>query len=343
MKISNPFLMNDWPFKKFIIVIAVIQTALIASILINSVGITIPFLREFLGFIYLTFVPGIIILRILKIHEIGSIETFLFSIGLSLATLMFTGFFMNYFYPFLGIKDPISFSYLIVSITVLIIFLCGLSFIRDRGFSVPCFINIEHSISNQFMFLFSMPFFAIIAVYLMNSYQINFVLILLIGFIGLVALLVAFDKIPRILYPFAVFVISISILYQTSLISNYIWGWDINTEYNVANFVLSSHWWNYTILGSNVDSMLSVVILAPIYSLISNISLIWVFKIIYPFLLSLVPLGLFVVFQKQTNHKIAFFSCFLFISFFSFYFDLPQLARQEIAELFFCFNNYIIN
>ena len=59
----------------------------------NFIGINIPFLRDVLGFIYLTFIPGVIILRILKLHEIGSIESFLYSVGLSLATIMFTWIF----------------------------------------------------------------------------------------------------------------------------------------------------------------------------------------------------------------------------------------------------------
>jgi uncharacterized membrane protein len=74
--------------------------------------------------------------------------------------------------------------------------------------------------------------------------------------------------------------------------------------------------------------------LAPLYSIVSNMDIIWVFKIIYPFLFSLVPLGLYHVFQKQTDDKIAFFSCFFFVSLFAFYGEMLQLARQQIAELF---------
>ncbi|MGV9141460.1 MAG: DUF2206 domain-containing protein, partial [Promethearchaeota archaeon] len=44
--------------------------------------------------------------------------------------------------------------------------------------------------------------------------------------------------------------------------------------------------------------------------------------------------GLYYVFRKQTNDKIAFFSCFFFVSLFVFYGEMLQLARQQIAELF---------
>jgi uncharacterized membrane protein len=48
----------------------------------------------------------------------------------------------------------------------------------------------------------------------------------------------------------------------------------------------------------------------------------------------LVPLGLFVVVQKQMNDKIAFLAAFFVSLLFTFFTEMPSLARQEIAELF---------
>ena len=50
---------------------------------------------------------------------------------------------------------------------------------------------------------------------------------------------------------------------------------------------------------------------------------------------SLTPLGLYLIFQKQTTEKIAFMAVFFFISFDGFYTEMLQLARQQIAEYFF--------
>ncbi|MGZ4949036.1 MAG: DUF2206 domain-containing protein, partial [Halobacteriota archaeon] len=65
------------------------------------------------------------------------------------------------------------------------------------------------------------------------------------------------------------------------------------------------------------------------------ISLTWVFKAVYPLLFALVPLGLFTTVRTQRNDKIAFLSAFFVSSLFTFYGEMPALARQEIAELFF--------
>jgi uncharacterized membrane protein len=80
--------------------------------------------------------------------------------------------------------------------------------------------------------------------------------------------------------------------------------------------------------------MLSITLLAPLISIISKISLDWTFKIIYPILFSFVPLGLYIVFKKQTSEKIAFLSTFFFMSFYVFYTEMIGVGRQEIAEVF---------
>ena len=65
-----------------------------------TLGFNIPALRQIVGFIFLTFVPRILILRILRIHNVGTIESLAYSAGLNLAFVMFTGAFINFVLPF---------------------------------------------------------------------------------------------------------------------------------------------------------------------------------------------------------------------------------------------------
>lgn len=334
MQINNPFQMNDWNIRKFLTVVLATQLALWGTIGLDAIGLHIPILRQLTGFIYLTFIPGILILRILKIHKLGNIETILYTVGLSIATLMFTGLFMNTVYPFFGISRPISITHLIITISILVLILCILSYVRDKDYSNPSFIDVGEILSPPVLFLCLIPFLAIFGTYLVNLQHDNIFLMFLIIILALIAISIAFDKfIPKNLYPFAVFIIAISLLYHRSLISMYIWGWDIHGEYYLCNLVKMNGIWDSTI-PSTYGAMLSIVMVAPIFSIISNMDITWVFKIIYPMLFALVPLGLYRVFQKQTNDKIAFLSCFFFVSLFTFYGEMLALARQQIAELF---------
>ena len=334
MQLNNPLQMNDWEIVKFLKVILAIQLALWGVISLDAICLQIPIIRQLIGFIYLTFVPGILTLRILKLHKLGNIETVLYTVGLSIATLMFTGLLMNTVYPLFGISGPISTTPLIITISAVVLVLCVLSYVRDRDFSDPSFIDVGNVLSPPALFLYLLPFLAIFGTYLVNFHHNNILLMFLIVIIALIVLLIGFDKfIPKNLYPLTVFVIAISLLFHGSLISMYIWGWDIHVEYYISNLVIANPLWDSTI-SSTVNAMLSIVMLAPIFSNICSMSITWVFKIIYPLLFALVPLGLYRVFQKQTDDKIAFLSCFFFVSIGTFYCEMLTLARQQIAELF---------
>jgi uncharacterized membrane protein len=331
MKVINPLQMNDWAIRRFLKVVLAIQLAVWGVIGLDAIGLQIPLIRQFIGFIYLTFIPGILVLRSLKLHKLGNIETLLYTVGLSIATLMFTGLLMNTIYPLFGISGPISITPLIITISAVVLVLCVISYIRDKNFSDPSFIGVGDVLSPPALFLCLIPFLVIFGTYLINFHHSNILLMLLIIILALIVLLIGFDKfIPKNLYPLAVFVIAISLLFYRSLISLYIIGYDIHYEYYISNLVMMNSYWDSTIF-SPCNAMLSIVMLAPIFSDICGMSLTWVFKTIYPLLFSLVPLGLYRVFQKQTDDKIAFLAIFFFMSMYIFYSPMP---RQNIAEFY---------
>jgi len=326
--------MNDWEIKKFLKVVLVIQFAMWGTIGLDVLGLQISIVGQIISFLYLTFIPGIIILRILRLHKLNSIETLLYSVGLSIAFLMFTGLFMNTVYPLFGISRPLSTTPLIITLSVFVLILCIVSYVRDKNFSNPGVIDTRDVLSPPSLFLCLLPFLSIFGTYLVNFYQTNILLMLLIVVITLIVLLIGFNKfIPKNLYPLAVFVIALSLLFYRSLISVYISGFDIHSEYYFSNLIKMNAIWDPTD-PSITNSMLSITMLAPISSLVSGLSLTWVFKIIYPLLFSLVSVGLYRVFQKQTNGKIAFLSCFFFVSLTRFYHDIVVIPRQLIATLF---------
>jgi uncharacterized membrane protein len=332
--INNPFQINDWRIEKFLTFILAVHLAMWGFIGLDVASFQIPVLRQLIGFIYLTFIPGIVILRILKLHKLGNIETLLYIVGLSIATLMFTGFFMNTIYPFFGISRPISIIPLIITISMVVLGLCYISYKRDKDFSDPNFIEIKEILSPPLLFLCLIPFLSIFGTYMVNFHQNNIILMFLIIILAMVVVLIAFDKfISKKLYPLSVFLITISLLYHSSLISMYLWGFDIQLECYLCNLVKINSIWDPTI-PKTYNAMLSIVMLAPIFSNMCNMSITWVFKIVYPLIFALVPLGLYRVFQKQTNDKIAVLSCFFLISQSTFYTEMLALARQQIAELF---------
>jgi len=335
MKIINFIQINDIDIKSFLKIVLAIQLAILGILGLDAIGADIPILRQIIGFIYLTFIPGIIILRVLKIHKLTIIETFLYSVGLSLAFLMFGGLFINMFYPFLGIYRPISTLPLVITIGIGLLVLCILSYKCDKDFSQPTYADLGQITSKSGLFLLLIPLLSIFGTYLVNCYKDSTLLLFLIIVISLIVCVIGFTKyIPTKLYPLVIFSIAISLLYHKSLISPYVIGWDVHQELYFLETVAIASRWDPTIY-SNLNTMLSITILPAIYSHVLGMNGTWIIKIIYPLILSFVPVGLYHIYQKQTNQQVAFFSTFFFISPLIFWSEMPSLARQEIAELFY--------
>jgi len=94
--------------RNIFILLVSIQLAFFGSIALDKLGLGIPLLRQIIGFIYLTFIPGFLILKCFKINGKKIVEDVLYSVGLSLSFLMFTGVLINFLYPLVGISKPIS-------------------------------------------------------------------------------------------------------------------------------------------------------------------------------------------------------------------------------------------
>lgn len=309
-----------------------ILLALLGTIGLDAIGLGIPFLRQIIGFIFLTFIPGVLLLKVLKFHELSMIEVLLYSVGLSISFLMFTGLLMNALYPF--ISKPISTMPLAITISITVLMLCILVHKRGKGFPGLNYTGFKNILSPPVLFLCSIPVLSILGTFSVAFYANNIILLFMIVLISFTAALIAFDRfIPKKLYPLAIVAIAVALLYSTTLISMYLTGWDIHSEYYFSNLAITRSFWDPTI-PNNINAMASIVMLSPIYSSLLGMDDAWVFKIIYPLLFSLVPLGLYRVYQKLTDEKVAFLSVFFFMSFFTFFTEMTALARQEIAELF---------
>jgi len=335
---------NDWQIKKCLTVSLSLLLAIFTLIGLAALGFDIPCLRQIVGFILVTFVPGMLLLRIFKIHNISIIESLLYSVGLSLAFAMAVGVVANFALPPLGIPHPITLAPVTITFTALLLLLCFLAYVRDKDFQPVKSLHKSNEVVtkqgffstiNPFLLAILLPLLAILGTSLVNSYQNNTLLFALIFIVVIITGLVAFNKfIPPRVYPFLTVMMAIALLYQTTLISSNLVGSDIHGEYSLSSIVIENGYWDTTI-PLLVNSCLSIVILAPIYSLLLNMDIVWLFKAIYPLFFCLVPLGLFYIWRLQIKPLYAFLATLFFISMPMFTMDMAQLCRQQVSELFF--------
>ena len=336
MNIENPFTLNDWKFNNLLKFTLIIQILMIIVGIIADYSIHIPILGDLVTLIYLTYIPGILILRIMKLHKLGNSYTVLLSVGLSILSVMLIGLTINQLYPLIGIKEPITTIPLLITLTVYITILTILAYHQDKEYYSTEKSKIDFKLlkSNQFLFLSLLPLVSMIGAYVLQYYGTNIIQIILLLLICLVIMIMISQKLDEKYYSIAVFSIAISILYYSVLISNHIWGYDIFFEYQFATYVLKHGIWD-SAWPHAYNAMLSVVMFGPIYSKLSGMTLTWVLKFIYPFLFSLISLGLYKIFAKHTGSKIAFLATFFFIAYNGFSYGwMVQMARQQIAEIF---------
>lgn len=330
---------------------------LIQIVAILSAVLDIPVARQIIVFAYLTFVPGIVILYILRFRGYGIAETVLLSAGLSIAFLMFAGLLINEFYPPLGISQPISTLPLMITINIALLFLNIVSLALNKDpssdhaknlFSLASLqTHLAARLTRRKLFSVSLilclPVLSILGVLLRNnSGNISVLLLLILVISALIVLSTSsriFDSALSDLLPLIIVMIAASLVYLIPLTFTYLTGFDIHLEYYVFELTKESGQWT-SIPSAGLDesvynSLLSITILPTIFSNLLNLSEVWVFKILYPSILTLVPLGLYYIYKMHTSKMIAFLSTAFFMAGSFFYSpNMLSLLRQIIAELF---------
>ncbi|MDH5788708.1 MAG: DUF2206 domain-containing protein, partial [Candidatus Bathyarchaeota archaeon] len=329
--------LSRWKSINFLVVLLFLQLMIYFTVFLD-----VPVARQVLGLIYFTFVPGFIIVKLLKLDQSSELVTFLFSVGFSIAFLMLVGLLTNEFLFLLGILKPLSLMPLLIILNSAT--LVGGVFVQLRNDS-PYIRSVELNKKSLFaLFFLCLPILSIAGAMWVNAHENNLILLITIILIPMLLTIAIASKklLPPRLYPLCVFMVAIALLYHSTFISNYIvhFGADVSGEYFVFQTTEVNAYWNSTnpheeIVSGRVNSMLSVTILPTVYSVLLNMNPIWMFKILFPLIFSLVPLGLYQVWQAFFGRKYAFISAFLFMAQSTFYTEALGLNKQIVGELFF--------
>jgi uncharacterized membrane protein len=309
----------------------------------------VPVAKQVIGFLCLTFVPGLIIVKLLKLDELDILEMVLFSGGLGVAFVMIAGLSINELLFSFGVSQPLSAVPLMIFLNSFT--LVGGVLVYSRSEGVKIRVGQPFKMSPFALLFLFLPILSIVGAMYVNAYQNNKLLLFMIIVISLLFAFGVMSKklLPSELYPFALLMIAIAVLYHASLISNYIdpFGSDVATEYFLFRTTANNAHWSSTLPFLLNDSssiagdygrenaMLAITILPTVYSTLLKMDSTWMFKLLFPMIFAFVPLGLYQMWQKYIGKKYAFISAFLFIAQETFFSEMLGLNRQIIAELFF--------
>ena len=312
----------------FTLVIAIVFLTDLAALL------NIPYIKQIIGFLFLTLLPGLLILQILKLNKIGSTEKFVLSVGLSISFIMLFGLLINNLSLALGYETPLSTAPLLISFNIAFIILAiiGYKINKDPIFTLP---NLNLSTSEK-AFLIIPIFFPVLSIFgtrIMNTTDNNTVLMFVLFLIAAYVVSICFlnRKFPKRLYPVVIFLISTSLVLMFALRSNHIIGMDRHSEYYFFQTTLNNLYWS--IIGrSTLDACLSISLLPAIYQSILNPSEEYLYKLLVPMMISISPLIAYLLSKKHIGELYAFLASFFFMSQYMFVF--PG-GRTMVAILFF--------
>jgi uncharacterized membrane protein len=297
----------------------------------------IPTARQVIGFIYLTFIPGYALLNALGFRTKNAVETLLFSLGLDVAALMFTGLLIDVLLPVAGLTSPLSTIPLLFALNIVVLCSSVWIYLRKGNSTFR-----EVGLPKRYLLLIIVPFLSVLGALTVTIWGNNLILLVMLASVaGLAVLTTVYHR--KLSTPFlglVIFAAGIALLLHTSLVTNYLVGYDINSEFHAFQLTDSSSSWiskfsSPDIRISNGYSMLSVTIFPVVYSKVGALDGTLLFKVLYPLILGFVPLALYQIYCSKIGKIEAFLAVFLILSNLTFFDTEGFPTKQMIAELFF--------
>lgn len=156
--------------------------------------------------------------------------------------------------------------------------------------------------------------------------------LVLIGLIAGVVFLLGLGVVPREFHALAVWSISASVLLQMTLVSSHLWGWDIHFQYYVARQIAREGTWTAGV-GGGSNSLLTTTLGAATYATITGIDLVWVYKLLYPLVVSLLPVALYHIASGFGPKRLAVLAPFSLVFYYGYFKFFP--GKQIVAQFFF--------
>jgi uncharacterized membrane protein len=290
-------------------------------------------LRAVAGVALLAILPGYLLVSLLGFDARSLGRVVLYSVGASVPVVVVVSLVVNFALPAVGVAQPLSPRTLTGATSLLVGGLAVVHYGRHgtarsplRRLSMP---------AGDWLFVALLGLLPAYSVAATVSTGVN-------GYDGaLVALAVALSLVPLFLlwwrgspalYPFAIWSVAVSVLLGMTLVSGHIWGWDIHYEYHTANTILRDGYWDPSHTGAT-NSLLSITLLASVFSMVTGQELAWVYKVVYPLVASLLPVGIWYLARRQfADRSVAVLAPFVFVFYYGFFKTMPD--KQLVAELF---------
>jgi glycosyltransferase involved in cell wall biosynthesis len=299
--------------------------------LANVRGVWILQLAEL---VLLLCLPGLLVVRALR-AEPQAVRRFpVYVVCGSLAAVMIGGLLVDLAGPGLGIARPLATVPLALSISLVCVLLIAVSFIRRAA---PSWHYIGGSLPIRWLWPLLLPVIGWAGAMRLTNGHGAAVAIAAVAVTG-IALLAGVWAAPRWSAgrtAVLLFGASLALMWGFSMRGHFVYGFDISGEYQTFIGILHAGRWHVSHRNDSYGAMLSLTILPTALTNLVGVSPLLVLKVIFPLLFAFFPVAVFLLATRALRLRFAYIAV-LFIVVQDYLFQqIPAIARQEIALLFF--------
>lgn len=316
-----------------------------SSVVLQSVGVVLPWIRAVTGTIAVIVLPGLLLSKLLLLREncardpsFGEILTF--SVGISLASVSIFVVAVSLVLREFGVVRPLDTEPFAAALTVLTLVL--LAAVQWTGRSEQ---DIRFVVPNSLWAVFSLtalPILAILAAWLWSRSGDVTGMFLLVAVVVVVVFAATTRYVSNRNYPAVVWGVTIATLLHRNLLTSGVVGADIQRLYFVSQFVHSAGRWGPSVGGSGL-SVTAVTVSPAAIANVTGLEVAAVFKVVYVLLYSFTPLGVYYLGRELFDADVGLYGASFFLFYhFSFYFTpgkqlISGLFVVLLLLLFFCF------
>jgi uncharacterized membrane protein len=288
-----------------------------------------------LGFVLLTFVPGLLIMRVVR-ERFRPIDV-LYAVTLSLTFSMFVAWVTNAVYvqsqiiskPFFGTTLTWIYVGVIGTLTVSVWYLTRDQTPADEIHRVFTYVG-EYN-GKVVVLLLTLPIFGVAGALFINRVSENAIALFVLAACAVLPLLMLYFDENRRYLGLAILAISFALVLQRALLATHLAFGDGMAEYGVAQRILNSGYWIPT---GTKGAMVRVGPMQAAYQLIMDIPLLWVFKTAHPFVFAFTPVVGYLLATRYFSKEVAFLGSSLYIFLPETYRLLPRNTRTGAAVFF---------
>jgi uncharacterized membrane protein len=323
------------------LIIAALLTIFFNIIFLNNESVF--GLRNLIAFLFLSFVPGYLILKIFKIDVRVDWHDITYVVGLSTAYLIIVGLGANYLIPLVQKVKPLERMPLLAAtdVTLGILFIANIiGIFRTKHFNVKIHNDFHFSWWNLAFYIIPIlfPVFALAGVAILNNGGANMFLMIYLLVIPVYfgALFLLSKRVDENIFPYSLYMISLALLLHSGMRGWNVSGTDVLREFHIFHLTYTNAAWSPDLIKHTYNACLSINILPTFMARFIDTDLQYMFKFFMQFSFAFTPVVVYYFTQRFTTKVIAFLSAFFFMSFPIFIFSMTMHVRQEFAFLFFC-------